>query len=406
MLKKSNLIFAIFVLFAATLACANPTNPVAQPQNVETIVAATFQALTATAPDSGNVPPDATPGLLPHSMYFLNNDAAGLAQVYRLEKDGKTVTQITLEPAKVDSYDVSRLDGSVVFVSNNQLLLVNSDGSNRRLLIDGGPVDQNNPYLTSISSPVFSPNNETLAFGQGGLSFYSLATGQSNLVMKNDFQDFNGNLVPMNIFWPESYSADGSKIVITIAHYEGATAAVYYPNGGALVQLQNNNGALICCGKTEWSADGSAFYAANSTLGMFSPGLWRVDAATGNVTTLLSGDYDADPIHLADEPFPAPDGQLYFFHGTIPAGSEFVDRAPLQLVRSEADGATNLTVIRPETYELLNEALWAPDASFVVTAVASIPEIYQGGEARLIYTDGQRGVVSLLPFAMNMKWGP
>lgn len=406
MLKKSNLIFAIFFLFVATLACANPTNPAAQPQNVETIVAATFQALTATAPDSGNAPPDATPGLLPHSMYFLNNDAVGLAQVYRLEKDGKTVTQITLEPAKVDSYDVSRLDGSVVFVSNNQLLLVNSDGSNRRLLIDGGPVDQNNPYLTSISSPVFSPNNETLAFGQGGLSFYSLATGQSNLVMKNDFQDFNGNLVPMNIFWPESYSADGSKIVITIAHYEGATAAVYYPNGGALVQLQNSNGALICCGKTEWSADGSAFYAANSTLGMFSPGLWRVDAATGTVTTLLSGDYDANPIHLADEPFLAPDGQLYFFHGTVPGGSEFVNRAPLQLVRSAADGATNLTVIRPETYELLNEALWAPDASFVVTAVASIPEIYQGGEARLIYTDGQRGVVSLLPFAMNMKWGP
>ena len=120
MLKKPNLIFFIFVLFAATLACANPTNPAAQPQNVETIVAATFQALTATAPNSGNPPPDETPGLLPHSMYFLNNDAAGLAQVYRLEKDWKTVTQITLEPAKVGSYDVSLLDGGGVYESNNQ----------------------------------------------------------------------------------------------------------------------------------------------------------------------------------------------------------------------------------------------------------------------------------------------
>ncbi len=406
MLKKPNLIFAIFVLLAATLACANPTNPATQPQNVETIVAATFQALTASAPNSGNPLPDETPGLLPHSMYFLNNDAAGLAQVYRLEKDGKTVTQITLEPAKVDSYDVSRLDGSVVFVSNNQLLLVNSDGSNRRLLMDGGPVDQNNPFLTSISSPVFSPNNETIAFGHGGLNFYSMATGQSNLVLENKYQDFNGNKVPMEIYNAENYSADGTKLLITISHYEGGTAAIYHLNGGALVQLQGAEGAFICCGEGEWTTDGSAFYAANSTLGMFSPGLWRVDAATGNVTTLLSGDYNADPIHLADEPFPAPDGQLYFFHGTIPAGSEFVDRAPLQLVRSAADGATNLTVIRPETYELLNEALWAPDVSFVVAAVASIPEIYQGGEVRLIYTDGQKGVVSLLPFAMNMKWGP
>lgn len=406
MLKKPNLIFAIFVLFAATLACANPTNPAAQSQNVETIVAATLQALTATAPDSGNPPPDETSGLLPHSMYFLNNDAAGLAQVYRLEKDGKTVTQITREPAKVDSYDVSRLDGSVVFVSNNQLLLVNSDGSNRLLLMDGGPVDQNNPFLTSISSPVFSPNNETIAFGHEGLNFYSVATGQSNLVLENKFQDFNGNKVPMEIYNAENYSADGTKLLITISHYEGGTAAIYHLNGGALVQLQGGEGAFICCGEGEWTTDGSAFYAASSTLGMFSPGLWRVDAATGIVTTLLSGDYDANPIHLADEPFLAPDGQLYFFHGTVPGGSEFVNRAPLQLVRSAADGATNLRVIRPETYELLNEALWAPDASFVVAAVASIPEIFQGGEARLIYTDGQKGVVSLVPFAMNMKWGP
>jgi hypothetical protein len=50
--------------------------------------------------------------------------------------------------------------------------------------------------------------------------------------------------------------------------------------------------------------------------------------------------------------------------------------------------------------------LWAADASFVIAAVASIREIYQGGEARLVYTDGQKSVVTLLPFAMNMKWGP
>ena len=61
-------------------------------------------------------------------MYFLNNDSAGLVQVYRLDKDGKTVTQITFEPVKVDHYDVSSVDGSVAYVSNNQMFMVDASG--------------------------------------------------------------------------------------------------------------------------------------------------------------------------------------------------------------------------------------------------------------------------------------
>lgn len=409
-MHKYRSLFAVIILIAAILACATPLGGAepAQPANVETVVAATLQALTASAQEPVATVPPVASGLLPHSFYFLNNDAAGLAQVYRLEKDGKTVTQVTLEPAKVDSYDVSRLDGSVVYVSNNQMLLVNTDGSNRRLLLDGGSVDENNPYLNNISFPVFSPDNQTIAFGHGGLSFYSVATGQSNLVLKNVFDEYSGGLIPKELHWPESYSADGTKLVITIGHYEGATAAIYYPNGGALVRLNGGNGALICCGDTEWAGDGSAFFAANPTVGMSSAGLWRVDAATGNVTTLFTDYPETDPVNLADEPFPAPDGQLYFFFASIPiaALNDFSERTPLQLVRSAADGVTNRTVLRPETYKFLNETLWAPDASFVIAAVAPIHEIYQGGEARLVYTDGQKSIISLVPFAMNMKWGP
>jgi len=54
----------------------------------------------------------------------------------------------------------------------------------------------------------------------------------------------------------------------------------------------------------------------------------------------------------------------------------------------------------------MNEALWAPDASFVIIADAPIQDVDQGGLAELVYTDGQKGVISLVDFAMNMKWGP
>jgi Tol biopolymer transport system component len=402
---------AVFALLVTALACANPLGGSSpnEPAGVETIVAATFQALTAAAtqPETGVTPQPLTPGLLPHSMYFLNNDSAGLVQVYRLGTDGKTVTQITFEPAKVEDYDVSLVDGSVVYVSNNQMFTVNADGSNRRMILDGGVRDENNPFLTAIISPVFSPNGQTIAYGYKGLNFYSVSSGQSNRVLENDIDDLgNGMFVPREMFWPEKYTADGSKLLITLGYYEGAGAAIYYPNGNALVRLSGDEGTAICCGNTEWVADGSAFYAASATSGMFNAGLWRVDAATGKVTTLLLGSFDTNPANVASSPFLAPDGQLYFFHASIPNAGDMINRPPLQLVRSAPDGVTNRAVLRPETFESMNEALWAPDASFVIIADAPIQDVYQGGLAELVYTDGQKDNVSLVPFALEMKWGP
>ena len=404
---KKKIFLALIVLLAAMLACsvANPVSTPA-PVNVETIVAETFAALTSTVPEINATPPPLTESLLPHSMYFLNNDGAGLAQVHRLEKDGKTVTQLTFEPAKVEDYDISLVDGSVVYVSDNKLYTVNADGSNRSMIVDGGPLDANNPFLSNITSPVWSPNGQTVAYGHKGLNFYSIASGQSNRVLENDIDDLgNGLLVPREMYWPEKYSADGSKLVITLGYYEGASAAIYYPNGNALVRLNSDEGAFICCGFTEWNADGSALYSAYPYMGMFMPGLWRVDSANGAVTTLVNGDPGDGTFNYADAPYPAPDGQLYYFFANIPSSDEFVNRPPLQLVRSAADGATNRAVLRPETFELMNESLWAPDASFVLAAMAPIQDVYQGGRVDMYFTDGQP-VISLIPFAMEMKWGP
>ena len=203
MLKKSHLLSALFALLVVALACANPLGGTApeQPANVETVVAATFQALTASAPVpvTATLPPEPS-SLLPHSMYFRNNDSAGLAQVYRLEKDGKTVTQVTFEPAKVDDYDVSLVDGSVVYISNNQMFMVDASGANRRKLLEGGTRDENNPFLTNITSPVWSPDGQTIAYGYKGLNFYSVATGQSNRVLDNLINKLGwGFLLPRGI---------------------------------------------------------------------------------------------------------------------------------------------------------------------------------------------------------------
>ena len=396
--------------FALSLsACGgNPTSATETPSSedqVATVVASTMQALTPKSPDPQNSPTETPATLLPHSLYFLNNDNAGFAQVFRLEKDGKTVQQITFEPTAVGSYDVSQVDGSVAYVSNNQLLLINADGSGRRMLVDGGPQDEVNPFVNAIRFPVFSPDGKTIAYGLKGLNFYAVASGATNRVLDDDIDDLgNGAIFQREMFWPNKYSSDGTKLLITLGYYEGASSAVYYPAANSLVRLNGGEGALICCDAAEWSTDGLSYYSASPTAGMFNSGLWRVDALNGNVSTLFTSNYETSSFNYASEPFLAPDGQLYFFFAS--ATSEINTRTPLQLARSTPDGVTSRTVLRPETFQLMNEALWAPDASFVIVATAPIDQVYQGGLVELYYTDGQKSMIGLLPFGQSLKWGP
>jgi hypothetical protein len=87
--------------------------------------------------------------------------------------------------------------------------------------------------------------------------------------------------------------------------------------------------------------------------------------------------------------------------------SGFFDAPVLELVRSAPDGVTDRTVLRDENFRLMEEALWAPDASFVI--VATLPERSwdQGGGVLELYpTDGQKELVWLAPYGQQMKWGP
>ncbi|HZM20944.1 MAG TPA: hypothetical protein VFC02_04320 [Anaerolineales bacterium] len=395
----------LLILTTVVAACNAPvgtsgTQPASEDQ-VGTVVAMTLQAIT---PDVSETPEAHVDGILPYTFHFLGTDAAGITQVFRIERDGKTQNQVTSELVNVGNYGVSPVDGSVAYVVNNQLLLINVDGSGRRLLVDGGILDENNPFLNNITNPVFSPNGQTLAYGYKGLNLYSLSTGTSNLVIENQIDDSgNGFLFPRELYWPESYSPDGSKLLITLGYYEGASAAIYDPASRGLVRLTGAEGALICCDAVEWSADGSSIYSASRTVGMFNSGLWKVDPTSGAVTTLFTSNYDTSSFNFAYEPYLAPDGQLYFFF--TEAATEFNSRTPLQLVRSAPDGVTGRTVLRPDTFELMNEALWVLDASFIIVAFAPNPDTYQGGRAEVVYLDGRPNMV-LTAFAQQMKWGP
>ena len=162
---------------------------------------------------------------------------------------------------------------------------------------------------------------------------------------------------------------------------------------------------MICCGEEEWTEDSSTLYSANPSMGMFNSGLWRIDASSGQVTTLIPGDAGNGTFNFPDEPLLAPDGQLYFFFANRPASDEFGGREALQLVRAAADGVTGRTVLLPDFFEQINEALWSPDGSFVILAQGTNDQMWEGGQLELIYVDGRPRVV-LTSFGRELKWGP
>jgi hypothetical protein len=389
---------ALLAIALSMLACSSSFN-VVEPQSPSTI-----EVTTET-----EAPVTDTIELLSRPLYFLGKDSQSLTQVYRIERNGRTTSQITSESVPVTDYAVAPVDGSMAYVASNQLLLANADGSNRRILIDGGSsVD-----LRGYYNPVYSPDGKTLAYSRDGLNLYDFSTGLTSLVLAD--QPLGGSLPP-EIYVPDKFSPDGTKLLLKVGHPPDSpwTAAVYSISTKTLTPIGDGNESLSCCtmyGGAEWSADSSSLYAVATTADSSTPFgiLWKIDAATGAVTTLIpgaAGEGDARLFYLPYKPFPAPDGQLYFFSAKFAESAGYFRRAPLILVRSKPDDImTNWSILRADTFELMNEALWSPDADFVIVASAPAEDIYNGGQAEIVYLDGRPNVM-LTTFAQEMKWGP
>jgi Tol biopolymer transport system component len=404
--QRSAAFLIVIIVIAACTPIFGPEESQASSNQVATAAAMTLQALSPATSDTSADGQAAPSNLLPRSLYFLSNDNQSISQVYRLERDGKTKTQLTFEPVKVWAYDISTADGSLAFETNGQLILVNADGSNRRLVAQVSAPDAE---AGGFFHPTFSPDGKTLAYAHGGLNLYDLATGASSLVITDQLQDNgSGQLLPVETYSPVRYSPDGTKLLVALGHWEVAPSdAIYYPGSNTLVRHEAVTDYIVCCsfhGGPSWTPDSSSFYGVASVHdSAFQFGqLWRVDATTGAITRMLTSGNE-----LPKDPYLAPDGQLYFFYGFYSLDSGFFDAPVLQLVRASPNGVTGRTVLRDENFVLMNEALWAPDASFVVVATAPDRNWNQaGGVLELYTTNGQKSPIWLASFGKEMKWGP
>jgi hypothetical protein len=392
---------AALILIAGVLAACNyPGGAPLLPASTEDIVAAISATLTAQAVPAA-VPSD-TPGgpsLLGHSLYYLSEESGSL-QVWRLEADGVRHAQITNEAMAVDGYDVSRLDGSVAFVSGNQLYRVQSDGSHRQLLVDNSAANTEADgffYRERISNPRFSPDGRYLAYAYDGLWVLDIQTSQAVHLLSNEVDDS----VPEVLYFPQEWASDSQQLIIEKAFLEGSSLAVVNPLAEELVNDFEVEG-LLCC-HAVWAPDNRSVLVASPYLGLVEPGLWRYDTRTGVQSTLIESASD-ELYQFVGWPLQLANGDLQYFYASAAELPEDGSDLPLYMVRSAADGESSRSQLRSDAFSII-EALWAEDGSLALLVHASSSVSGASGPVALVFSDGSQ-IQGLLDEAQQLRWGP
>ncbi len=401
MFKKIS--FLLLIVSLALSACGTlevsldrtPT-PAVDAGQVATMVAATLAAIpsaTAIPEPTATLTPEA-PSVLPRSLYYLAKDANDQSQIYRLSRDGVTVTQITSEAQGVSYFDVSPMDGKIAYLTKDGLVLSDFDGANQNILAGS------NENL-NIFSLYWSPDGKSIAYNANdGIYLYTFSTKQSNRILTGSGTDF---------YRAGAFSPDSKKLIVKYGCC-GNVINIYDLASNTLTPLlpAESTDIKFYCGRVAWIDSGHLFCYFHFLAGATLPGLWRVNANDGSNQGLVYS--RKAPFMLVTAPREDTDGNLFYLFaqedGIFSANNGL---SPLSLVRSDADGVKNRVALRPETFSVA-DAIWTLDGNALL--------ILQNDEKNnrpvnliLVPVDPSLPVMTILADASrlsenSLRWGP
>jgi hypothetical protein len=392
--------------------------------------AATNPPPTEVVPGATEVPtaaPTAAPTVLPTQagvalpapLYFISDRDN---QIWRIEPDGVTVSQITHEDYDIDDFDVSPVDGSLVYVSNNALIISDAHGGARETRINGpyvDPADFKAQWEQQIRSPRWRPDGVEVFFGWGGLNTIVARgeDGPNNILPASPYHEESSGrpTEPVVNYWPHSFSPNGAFLLAFKQYYpEGFSHVLVRLNSGAPPMELTNELGPNCC-DTAWSADSQSLYLGSHSAnahGLDFVGLWSASVDTGIYQPVVRG-YTGEPGQPPAEgatytsinyPFEA-NGQVFAFANIRPVtDEEMMKPDTLGLARVNHDGtATLISDEKFQTYETLSAA----DGSGAVLADSANWDFsgrYPIGQFRWIPIDGSPSV-DLVETGRNLRWG-
>jgi TolB protein len=297
----------------------------------------------------------AAANILPAPLFYLRGEEDA-RQIWRMEPDGFTLTQLTQESAGVSGFEVNPVDNRLAYVSDYQLILLDPVNANRQILVAGNENDS--PYR-----PVFSNDGAYLAYGLGGIHIYTLASGEDRLILPN-----NDIMTPSERrhFSPDSWSPDDSKLSVSIGYWEWGGSGIISTSDGSLLS------EFEYADSDAWSTDSQTYFSARaSEPGMMStvPGLYIINAS------LNASEQTLIPDTFIWWPHQGADGRLVFFQGTPDPITP--SQYNISLMGPSAEAVGQWQVLRSNILHLtaggFPEAVWSPDGNFLAARLFHVP---------------------------------
>lgn len=420
-MKIKKILVSIFIIFSLN-ACGivQYTEDTSQPLSdgeveatVAAIVSSTLEAQTGgeqvvdeeptaestQAPTDSPAPtptPTETP-LLPQSLVFLTKEGNRTYKIARFEQDGSTLTYLTNAPEEINSFAINPFDQSIAYIAGNNIYHMESDGSDKYILIAGmSPTNTDDYfYFQSFYGLAWFPDGQTLAFGKGGLNTYNMETGHTTNLITNQVIDFGTFLNPEELFFPVAYSSDGIKLLVSVNWMEAGTIGIYDFSSSSFTQLSTSS---VCCDYS-WSYDSSRILVANPFLGLLESGFWAYNASSGIKQHLISN--SAGVFYSPGWPIELGNGEINFFNSTSPVIPEgYFD---LYMTQSIGGDVTNTIILNPNGYPI-SDAAWTTDGIFAAIKLSG-PTPSDATPIKIISSDGTP-IINVHPNALMPTWVP